>query len=123
MAAFPAAHRENFTQRRQVTRHLSQKARETDRQECDGNERQQTKLSAQVGPEHARHSSGKCAKTTEDNQRNTCIDNQIETDLGAVTQLLATPLDTEGVGTIFNHGEAVLVADLVQPVHVTHLHE
>lgn len=45
----------------------------------------------------------------------------VGTNLGAVTQLLATPRDAEGVGAVLDNGETVLVADLVQALHVTHL--
>lgn len=41
--------------------------------------------------------------------------------LGAVSQLLATPRDAEGVGAVLDNGDACLVADLVQAVHVAHL--
>lgn len=57
---------------------------------------------------------GKIVKTDE-------AGSTVTTDLGAVSQLLATPRDAEGVGAVLNDGEAVLVADLVEAVHVTDL--
>lgn len=43
------------------------------------------------------------------------------TRLGAVSQLLAAPRDPKCVGAVLNHGKAVPIGDLVQPIYVADL--